>query len=430
MEPTVIRFISLGCPKNYTDTQLLMGQFDNANYKILFENQEGSEDIVVINTCGFINDAREQSIDTIFHQIVRKISGEIKQIIVFGCFVQPYRDELIKELPEVDFFFGVDSLKEIVDAIKKKPTKFEHKRYLNKPNHYAYLKIADGCNRRCSFCAIPNIKGKHKSFSPEYIMEEAKMLADKGVKEIILISQELNSYGYDLKNGENISSLVEKLSDSNLFERIRLHYLYTNNFPARLIDLIAERDNISNYIDIRLQHVNENILKSMNRGGNEKSISELLDKFRKKIKNLSIRTTLIVGYPGETAKEFKQLYDFVKKQRFDRLGAFIFSKEENTPAYSLVDKTSHRTKLNRLDKLLELQSGISLQNNIDKIGNVYKVIIEREEDDFYIARTQYDSPDIDNEVYLRKTRKLKVGDFVNIKATKAYSFDIEGEIID
>ncbi|MGI6342517.1 MAG: 30S ribosomal protein S12 methylthiotransferase RimO [Bacteroidales bacterium] len=430
MNPTSIRFISLGCAKNLADTQLLMGQFDNTNYKILFEDQEGSDDIVVINTCGFINDAKEQSIETILHQIERKTNGDIKQIIVFGCLVQRYRNELINELSEVDFFFGVDNLKEIVDTINKKLTNFEHKRYLDKPNHYAYLKIADGCNRQCSFCAIPGIKGKHKSFTPEYIMEEAKMLADKGVKEIILISQELNSYGCDLKNGANISNLVEKLSDSNLFEWIRLHYLYPNNFPDRLIDLIAERENICNYIDIPLQHINENILKSMNRGGDEKFISELLDKFRKKINNLSIRTTLIVGYPGETAKEFKQLYNFVKKQRFDRMGAFIFSKEENTPAFSLEDNTSHRTKLYRLDKLMDLQTGINLQNNMDKIGNVYKVIIDREEDEFYVARTQYDSPEIDNEVYLRKTENLKAGDFVNIKVTKAYSFDIEGEIVD
>jgi len=424
-----INIITLGCSKNLVDSEVLMRQL-GSEY-IVKHNSEEDADIQVVNTCGFIGDAKEESIDTILQLTRAKKNGLTSKVFVTGCLSQRYKEDLKKEISDVDGFFGVNDLPEILKSLDVNFKKeLVGERFITTPKHYAYLKISEGCDRNCSFCAIPLIRGKHISKTIEELITETKYLAEKGVKELILIAQDLTYYGIDIYKKRRIAELVNKLSQIDGIEWIRLHYAYPAGFPLDLIDEIKNNPKVCNYLDIPLQHISNRILSSMRRSHDKETTIKLVEKFRESLPNASLRTTLIVGYPGETEKDFDELYNFVEKYKFDRLGVFQYSEEEDTAAYKLEDNVSEQVKQDRADKLMMLQQQLSLEKNQNKIGQTLKVLIDRQENGYFVGRTEFDSPEVDNEVLIsEKNANLIVGEFYNAKITKADFFDIYADII-
>ena len=404
-----------------------MGQLRSNNKNVVHEE---NGNIVVINTCGFIDNAKQQSIDTILENVKKKNEGLIDKVFVTGCLSERYKPDLKKEIPDVDEYFGTT---EMPSLLKHLGADYKHEligeRLLTTPKNYAYLKISEGCDRPCSFCAIPLMRGKHKSTPIEDLVKEAKILAEKGIKELILIAQDSTYYGIDLYGRRNLSKLLKELVKVEGIEWIRLHYAFPNGFPLDVLEVINSEPKICNYIDIPLQHISDKILKSMKRGASMDKINKLLQNFKNKVPGIAIRTTLIVGYPGETSEDFDLLKKWVKKSKFDRLGCFTYSHEENTGAFNLIDDVPEEIKHKRLNEIMEIQSQISWELNQNKIGKTFKVLIDRKRGRYYVGRTQYDSPDVDNEVLIEaKSNFLKVGQFVNAKIIDASDFDLYAEV--
>ena len=404
-----------------------MGQLKSNNKNVVHE-KEGN--IVVINTCGFIDNAKQQSIDTILENVKKKKEGKVDKVFVTGCLSERYKPDLIKEIPDVDEYFGTTEMPSLLKHLGADyKNELIGERLLTTPKNYAYLKISEGCDRPCSFCAIPLMRGKHKSVSIEDLIKEATLLANKGIKELILIAQDSTYYGLDLYKKRALSELLKELVKVKGIEWIRLHYAFPNGFPLDVLDTIKKEPKICNYIDIPLQHISDKILKSMKRGSSMEKINNLLSNFRKIVPGIAIRTTLIVGYPGETKEDFEILKQWVKDTKFDRLGCFTYSHEENTGAYELEDNIPQKTKNERLNEIMEIQSQISWQLNQTKIGKIFKVLIDRKRGEYYIGRTQFDSPDVDNEVLINaKSNFLRVGEYVNAKIIEASDFDLYAEV--
>ena len=418
-----INVVTLGCSKNIYDSEVLMGQL-KANNKNVVHEKEGN--IVVVNTCGFIDNAKEESINTILEYSSKKEIGEIDKLFVTGCLSERYMPDLKKEIPNVDQYFGTTDLPKLLKALK---ADYKHElvgeRLTTTPKNYAYLKISEGCDRPCSFCAIPLMRGKHKSKSIEVLVNEATLLSKNGVKELILIAQDLTYYGLDLYKKRELSSLLKELVKVDGIEWIRLHYAFPNGFPLDVLEVIKQEEKVCNYIDIPLQHISTKILKSMRRGSKKENIIELINKMRLLNPEIAIRTTVIVGYPGESEEDFNELKEWIMETKFDRLGCFAYSHEENTHAYRLVDDVSPKIKQERINSVMEIQSQISLELNQKKINQVYKCVIDRKEGINYIGRTEFDSPDVDNEVLVDASKYyLKIGDFVNLKIIDCTEFDL------
>lgn len=425
-----VNIITLGCSKNLVDSEVLSGQLQANNILATHESTKRDHNIVVVNTCGFIDKAKEESINTILQQVQLKKRGRLDKVYVTGCLSERYRDDLELEIPEVDAWFGTMELPLILkqfNADYKKELLGE--RLLSTPKHYAYLKISEGCNRTCAFCAIPLMRGKHISKTIEEIIAEAEGLVRKGVKEIMLIAQELTYYGLDIYKTRMLADLLQRLSDVRGIEWIRLHYAYPNKFPFEILDVMRERDNICNYLDMPLQHASNSMLQAMRRQSTVTEIEETLDIIRGKNPGICLRTTLITGFPGETQDDVEQVKMFLEKQRFDRVGIFTYSHEEGTSAYDLIDDIPANEKQRRAEEIMEVQQEISLEKNQQKIGNVYKVIIDKKEAGRYIGRTEFDSVEVDNEVVINSAMPLQPGSFVNVKITKAYDYDLEGEVV-
>lgn len=423
-----INVVTLGCSKNVYDSEVLMGQL-KASGKDVVHEQEGN--VVVINTCGFINNAKEESVNTILDFMQKKEAGEVDKVFVTGCLSERYKPDLQKEIPNVDQYFGTTELPSLLKALG---ADYKHEligeRLTTTPKNYAYLKIAEGCDRPCSFCAIPLMRGKHRSTPIEDLVTEAEKLAANGVKELILIAQDLTYYGLDLYKKRNLAELLEHLVKVEGIEWIRLHYAFPTGFPMDVLDVMKREPKICNYLDIPLQHISDAILKSMRRGTTQGKTTKLLEDFRKKVPEMAIRTTLIVGYPGETQEDFEMLRDWVKEMRFERLGCFTYSHEENTHAFNLEDDVPEEVKIERANEIMEIQSQISWELNQAKIGQEFKVVIDRKEGNYFVGRTEYDSPDVDNEVLIDATTTyLKTGEFARIKVIEAEDFDLYGEVV-
>lgn len=430
-----INIITLGCSKNTVDSENLAGRLKGQGHTVFFDRQRNDCDAVIINTCGFIGDAKEESVNTILQQAALKP----KSLIVCGCLVERYREELSKEIPEVDAWYGVHEWEKIVECVNADASNTQAltqsntqtiSRPLSTPKHYAYLKIAEGCNRACSYCAIPIIRGAHNSRPIEDIVAEAKALVADGVKELIVISQDTTWYGLDLYRRRALGDLLNRLADESGAPWIRLHYTYPASFPDDAIDAIARHPNICNYIDIPLQHINSRILNSMQRGIDREGTLRLLEKFRSKLPDAAIRTTLIVGYPGETEAEFEELKDFVSQARFDRMGCFAYSPEEGTAAYALADDIPDEIKQQRVSELMEIQESISLAKNQSRVGKTYRCLVDRIEKDYIVARTEYDSPEVDDEVLIPYSCALNIkpGEFITVRITSAMENDLMAEI--
>ena len=422
-----INVVTLGCSKNVYDSEVLMGQL-KASGKDVVHEEEGN--IVVVNTCGFINNAKEESVNTILEFMQKKEAGEVDKVFVTGCLSERYKPDLQKEIPNVDAYFGTTELPGLLKALG---ADYKHEligeRLTTTPKNYAYLKIAEGCDRPCSFCAIPLMRGKHKSTPIEEIVIEAEKLAANGVKELILIAQDLTYYGLDLYKKRNLAELLEALVKVEGIEWIRLHYAFPTGFPMDVLDVMNREAKICNYLDIPLQHISDSILKSMRRGTTKEKTTKLLKQFRAAVPEMTIRTTLIVGYPGETEEDFETLRDWVKEMRFERLGCFTYSHEENTHAYNLEDDVPEDVKIDRANQIMEIQSQISWELNQAKIGQEFKVVIDRKEGNYFVGRTEYDSPDVDNEVLIDATKTyLKTGEFTNVKIIEAEDFDLYAEV--
>ena len=422
-----INVVTLGCSKNLYDSEVLISQLKANNKNVV---HEGDGNIVVINTCGFIDNAKQQSIDTILEYSDKKNQGKIDKLYVTGCLSERYKDDLEKEIPDVDKYFGTTDLPLLLKHLRADyKSELIGERFLSTPKNYAYLKISEGCDRKCSFCAIPLMRGKHKSRRMEDIVHEAKKMASQGVKELILIAQELTYYGLDLYKERSISKLLKKLCDLKGIEWVRLHYAYPSGFPNELIDTIKNEAKICNYIDIPLQHISDEILKSMRRGSTKLKTNNLITNIRKQIPEITIRTTLIVGYPGETKTHFKELCDWVKEMKFERLGCFKYSHEENTHAFNLVDDITEIEKQRRLEKIMSIQKEISRELNQKKIGNEIKCLIDRFESGYYIGRSEYDSPDVDNNILIKSDHiHLRIGEFYNVIIDDASDYDLFGSI--
>ncbi len=423
-----INVVTLGCSKNVYDSEVLMGQL-KANNKEVVHEEEGN--IVVINTCGFINNAKEESVNTILEYVQKKQEGEVDKVFVTGCLSERYKPDLVKEIPNVDEYFGTTELPGLLKALG---ADYKHEligeRLTTTPKNYAYLKIAEGCDRPCSFCAIPLMRGKHKSTPIEEVVIEAEKLAANGVKELILIAQDLTYYGLDLYKKRNLAELLEALVKVEGVEWIRLHYAFPTGFPMDVLEVMEREPKICNYLDIPLQHISDSILKSMRRGTTKEKTTKLLQEFRAKVPKMAIRTTLIVGYPGETEAHFQELKQWVTDMRFERLGCFTYSHEENTHAFNLEDDVPEDVKIDRANQIMEIQSQISWELNQQKIGQEFKVVIDRKEGNYFIGRTEFDSPDVDNEVLIDATKTyLKTGEFATIKIIEAEDFDLYGEVV-
>lgn len=425
MKKNSVNIVTLGCSKNVVDTEVLMAQLVGSGIEVVHNSDSIKHKTVVINTCGFIGDAKEESVDTIVEMIDHKMQGNIKKIVVFGCLSQRYPEELKRELPEVDAFFGVDDMQKLTEYLGATyDTSLLTTREITTPAHYAFLKISEGCNWGCSYCAIPLIRGKHKSRPIEELVTEAKALAVKGVKELILIAQDLTFYGKELYGERRLAELLNLLCEIEGIEWIRLHYTYPTAFPREVIEVMKNQPKICKYIDIPFQHVNSRILTSMKRGINKEQTEELMNFFRSEIPNVAIRTTMIVGYPGETEKEFEELVEFVKKSKFDRLGVFAYSEEEDTHAATLHDDVPEAVKQQRVERLMTIQEEIALQNNKKYVGTKQRVIIDRCEGDYFVGRTQYDSPEVDNEVLIESDQLLMEGNFYDVEIIKAENYDL------
>lgn len=426
-----INIITLGCSKNLVDSEHLAGILKANGHEVLFDSTKKKFDVAIINTCGFIGDAKEESIDVILEYIEEKKKGKIKNIIVFGCLVERYKETLEEEFIEIDAFFGVNNYLDIATYLNAQIEKdFFLQRQPSTPKHFAYLKISEGCDRFCSFCAIPYIRGRHISIPIEELVEEAKCLAKRGVKEIIIIAQDTCNYGKDLYGKVRLVDLLKEIAKIEQIEWIRLQYSYPNDFNDELIEFLATEPKMCKYIDMPLQHINNRLLSSMNRKITGEEIKTLINKIRKKIPQVCLRTTLIVGYPLESEEEFDELKEFVEQTKFDRMGAFTYSAEENTAAFKLEDNISQEEKDKRLDALTFLQEGISLKLNQKKIGKTFKVLIDRKEGEYYVGRTEFDSPEVDNEVLISIEEKIKIGNFYQVKITDAVEFDLYGEIVE
>ncbi len=426
-----INIITLGCSKNVVDSENLATQINDQNIEFTFDEFNFDADTVVINTCGFIADAKEESVNTILEFAEAKNAGKIDNLYVMGCLSERYKDELTKDIDEVDQFFGVNDIQEIVEQLKidyKKELLGE--RVISTPKHFAYLKISEGCDRTCAFCAIPLIRGKHKSIPQDLLLSQAKNLAKKGVKELILIAQDLTYYGIDIYKKQMLPELVEKLSEIEGLKIIRLHYAYPTSFPEEVLQVMKEKANIAKYIDIPLQHISDSVLKRMKRNYSQKTTYKLMEKFRKEIPEMAIRTTMLVGFPGETEADFEELKEFVKEMRFDRLGVFTYSEEENTfGGDNFEDDIPEATKQKRANEIMDIQQQISYEINQSKIGKTFDVIIDKETDGHYVGRTEFDSPEVDNEVLIEKDNELKIGEIYSVKITSAEDFDLYGELV-
>lgn len=422
--------ITLGCSKNLVDSEVMMRQLGAAGINTVHDSNTPA-DLIIINTCGFINDAKEESVDTILQWAAERKEGNIRKLFVMGCLSQRYKDELIKEIPEVDGFYGVNDLNAILtDVNAPLRTELLGERMVTTPSHYAYLKISEGCDRKCSFCAIPQIRGKNISKPIGQLVSEAQFLAATGVKELILIAQDLTYYGIDLNGKRQLAELLEELSKVEGIEWIRLHYAFPTSFPLKVLDVMRENPKICRYLDIPLQHINNRILKSMKRGADGDKIRKLIRTIRERVPGIAIRSSFIVGYPGETTEEFNELKEFIREAGFERLGVFTYSHEENTPAFRLKDNIRPATKAKRAEQIMMLQQEIATQKNEAKAGEILDVIIDRKENEFWIARTEFDSPEVDNEVLIEAgDKKVQPGQIVKVRITGADLYDLKASLL-
>ncbi len=425
-----INIVTLGCSKNIVDSEVMLGQLRGNNFDVSHESEELDFSTVIINTCGFIDNAKQESIDTILKYVDLKEKGDIEKVYVTGCLSARYKPDLEKEIPNVDAYFGTNELARLLKTIG---ADYKHElvgeRLITTPSHYAYFKISEGCNRPCSFCAIPLMRGGHVSKSIEDLVKEAKHLAKNGTKELILIAQDLTYYGLDIYNERKLADLLRNLSDVEGIDWIRLQYAYPSQFPMDVLDVMNERSNICKYLDMPLQHITDNMLKSMRRGITKRRTIELVNEIRERVPGIAMRTTLISGYPGETEKDQEEVLKFVEEMRFDRLGVFTYSHEENTHAYTLIDDVPDERKQERADEIMALQQDISMELNQERIGKTYKVLVDRIEKDYFIGRTEFDSPEVDNEVLIdAKDEYLRIGDFVEVNIYDATEFDLYGRI--
>ncbi|RKR81923.1 SSU ribosomal protein S12P methylthiotransferase [Mucilaginibacter gracilis] len=427
-----VNVVTLGCSKNTYDSEILMGQLRGNSFDVVHESDKvNSDDIIVINTCGFIDNAKQESIDTILQYSELKEQGKVGKVIVTGCLSERYKPELEAEITNVDAYFGTNDLQNLLQSIGAN-YKYEliGERLLTTPSHFAYFKISEGCNRPCSFCAIPLMRGKHLSTPMEQLVKDAENLARNGTKELVVIAQDLTYYGLDLYGKRNLDELLRRLSDVNGIEWIRLQYAYPSGFPMEVLDVMNERSNICNYMDMPLQHISDNMLKSMRRGITKQKTIDIVNAIRDKVPDIAFRTTLITGYPGETQQDFEEMMDWVEETRFDRLGCFTYSHEEKTHAHQLVDDVPDEVKQERADAVMEIQQGISFDKNQERIGKTYKVLIDKKEGNYFVGRTEYDSPEVDNEVLIDASKHYAtVGSFVNVKIDTAEDFDLYGQIV-
>jgi ribosomal protein S12 methylthiotransferase len=427
-----VNVVTLGCSKNIYDSEVLMGQLKGNAWDVVHESEQvRSDDIIVINTCGFIDNAKQESIDTILQYSELKEQGKVGKVIVTGCLSERYKPELEAEITNVDAYFGTNDLQNILTNIG---ADYRHEligeRLLTTPSHFAYFKIAEGCNRPCSFCAIPLMRGKHVSTPIDQLVKNAETLVKNGTKELILIAQDLTYYGLDLYGKRNLDELLRRLSDVNGVEWIRMQYAYPAGFPMEVLDVMNERDNICKYMDMPLQHITDNMLRSMRRGLTKQKTIDVVNQIRDKVPNIAMRTTLITGYPGETQQDFEEMAQWVADTKFDRLGCFTYSHEEKTHAHSLIDDVPEEVKQERADAIMEIQQGISFDKNQDKIGNTYKVLIDKKDGGYFVGRTEYDSPEVDNEVLIDAAIDYATpGSFVNVKINTAEDFDLYGQIV-
>jgi ribosomal protein S12 methylthiotransferase len=427
-----VNVVTLGCSKNTYDSEILMGQLRGNSFDVVHEAEKvGKDDIIVINTCGFIDNAKQESIDTILQYSELKEQGKVGKVIVTGCLSERYKPELESEITNVDAYFGTNDLQNLLQSVG---ANYKHEligeRLLTTPSHFAYFKISEGCNRPCSFCAIPLMRGKHLSTPMEQLVKDAENLAKQGTKELVVIAQDLTYYGLDLYGKRNLDELLRRLSDVNGIEWIRLQYAYPSGFPMEVLDVMNERSNICNYMDMPLQHITDNMLKSMRRGITKQKTIDIVNQIRDKVPGIAFRTTLITGYPGETQRDFEEMAEWVEETKFDRLGCFTYSHEEKTHAHQLVDDVPEEVKQERADAIMEIQQGISFDKNQTRIGNTYKVLIDKKEGDYFVGRTEYDSPEVDNEVLIDASKHYAtVGSFVNVKIDSAEDFDLYGQIV-
>jgi ribosomal protein S12 methylthiotransferase len=426
-----VNVITLGCAKNTFDSEVMMAQLKANKFDVEHESMNDDAEIVIINTCGFIDNAKQESIDTILRYAEAKADGLVEKVYVTGCLSERYKDDLEKEIPEVDAFFGTRDLPRLLKTLK---ADYKHElvgeRLLTTPTHYAYFKIAEGCDRPCSFCAIPLMRGKHVSTPIEDLVKSAKSLAAQGVKEILLIAQDLTYYGLDIYKKRNLAELIDQLAAVEGIEWIRLHYAFPAGFPMDVLDAMVNHPKVCNYLDMPLQHGSTKILQSMRRGITREKTEALVETIREKVPGIAIRTTLIAGYPGETAADFEEMKDFVERMRFDRLGIFTYSHEENTHAHTLEDDVPEEVKRQRADEIMELQSGISYELNQEKIGKTFRVLFDRVEGDYFIGRTEFDSPEVDNEVLVKKAEGfVRLGDFAAVEITSADHYDLYGKLV-
>ena len=430
MKKNQIDIVTMGCSKNLVDSELLMKQFEANGFICTHDSERPQGEIAVINTCGFIESAKEESINTILEFAERKKDGQLKKLFVMGCLSQRYKDELEKELPEVDRFYGKFNYKQLLtDLGQAEIPSCDGRRHLTTPPHYAYVKIAEGCNRRCAYCAIPLITGKHVSRPVEDVLQEVRELVQQGVKEFQIIEQELTYYGIDIYGECRISNLIDEMAKIPGVEWIRLHYAYPNDFPMELLDVIRRNNNVCKYLDIALQHISDRMLNRMLRHVTKKETIDLITEIRRRVPGIHLRTTLMVGFPGETEDDFNELLDFVRWARFERMGAFAYSHEDGTYSYEhYIDDVPEEIKQERLDRLMALQQEISAEIEAEKVGKTMKAVIDRKESDYYVARTEFSSPEVDPEVIIKTRRKLRIGEFYNVEITDSEYFDIQGQI--
>ncbi len=427
-----VNVVTLGCSKNLVDSEVLMGQLKANKFDVEHEGEGDDHQIVIINTCGFVDNAKQESIDTILRYVEAKKEGAVEKVYVTGCLSERYKKDLEVEIPEVDAYFGTRELPKILKTLK---ADYKHElvgeRLLTTPQHYAYFKISEGCDRPCSFCAIPLMRGKHVSVEMDELVNRAKTLAGKGTKELLLIAQDLTYYGLDIYKKRELASLLDKLSDVEGIDWLRLHYAFPSGFPMEVLDVMNAKKNVTKYLDMPLQHISDNMLTSMRRGITKQKTIDVVNKIRDKVPGIAIRTTLIAGYPGETEKDHEEMLRWVEDSKFERLGIFTYSHEENTHAHLLKDDVSEKIKRKRADAVMAVQQEISYKLNQDKIGKTYKVLFDRKEGDFFIGRTEFDSPDVDNEVLVKAAGDtyVRIGDFANVKITEASDFDLYGNLI-
>lgn len=426
-----INLYTLGCSKNTFDSETLMGQLHANKMDVVHEQETTKSDTVVINTCGFIDNAKQESIDTILEFVEAKERGEVEKVVVMGCLSERFREELQVEIPQVDAFYGSNAIPQIVEDLGAN-YKYEllGERQLTTPSHYAYFKISEGCDRPCSFCAIPIMRGKHVSTPIDKLVDNAKKLAANGTRELILIAQDLTYYGLDIYKDRSLAPLLDKLSMVDGIDWIRMQYAYPSKFPFDILPLIRERDTICNYLDMPLQHISDNQLKLMRRGISKRRTMDVLDRIKTEVPDIALRTTMLVGHPGETDKDFQELYDFVQEYKFDRLGVFTYSHEENTHSHSMEDDVPEEVKQERKDALMEMQMDISTEKNSAKVGKILKVLIDRVEGNYFVGRTQADSPEVDNEVLINaEDHYLRIGDFYDVNIVDAMEYDLFGEVV-